>query len=68
MTVALTTAGSVAPSPGGEIDAVTLLAQRPPRPARQIAASQTVLIISTPMSEARQCELPGLFKSEIYQP
>jgi hypothetical protein len=61
-------AGSVMPSSGGEIDAVTLLAQRPARQARQKAASQTVLIISTPTSEARQRGLTKLPKSEIYQP
>src|ERR1700743_2783828 len=45
---AVIVAGYVLTSSGREIDAVTWLAYRPPRPARQKAASQTVLFISTP--------------------
>ena len=67
-TPALIIAGLAAPVSDGEIEAVTLLAYRPPRPARQKAASQTVLIISTLTSEARRYGPTNLSKGEIYQP
>jgi hypothetical protein len=44
----LTIVRSGTPSSGGEIDAVTLLAHNPQMTARKRAASQNVLIISTP--------------------
>jgi hypothetical protein len=44
----LTIVRSGTPSSGGEIDAVTLLAHNPQMTARKTAASQIVLIISTP--------------------
>jgi hypothetical protein len=60
--------GLVLPSSGGEIDAVTWLAHRPPRPARQKAASQIVLFISPPDIRSALMRAYEAFPSGIYQP
>jgi hypothetical protein len=55
---ALTVVGSSTVSSVGDIDAVTLLANNPPSPARQTAAIQTVLIINDPTLRAQSVGTP----------
>src|SRR5262245_34025067 len=61
----LTIVRSGTPSSGGEIDAVTLLAHNPQMTARKIAASQIVLIISTPneLQRTRSINLNFVFRA-----